>query len=76
MPHIIVKLWPGKTSKEKSKLVEKFKNSMNEVMGIPKNVITLAFDEVPPGDWYDKVHKPLIEGNKTGDVYIPEGYKG
>lgn len=75
MPHIIIKLWPGKTSEEKSNLVKKFKEDMNETMGIPKSVITVAFDEVKPEDWYDEVHVPLIDGNKTGKMYIPEGYK-
>lgn len=75
MPHIIIKLWPGKTSEEKSNLVKKFKEDMNETMGIPKSVITVAFDEVKPEDWYDEVHVPLIDGNKKGKMYIPEGYK-
>lgn len=76
MPHIIVKAWPGGTREDKGKLAEKFKDNMSEVMGVPKNVITVAFDEVKPEDWYDDIHIPLIEGNKTGEMFIPKGYKG
>ena len=76
MPHIIVKIWPGKSKQQKKDLAEDFKIKMNESWGIPKNVITIAFDEVKPEEWYEKVHIPLIDGNKTGDMVIPESYKG
>ena len=76
MPHIIIKLWPGKTHEQKKELTGKFKDDMAEILSVPKSAITVAFDEVSQEDWYDKVHVPLIDGNKTGDVFKPDGYKG
>lgn len=76
MPHIIIKLWPGKTFEQKKELAEKFKIDMSEVLKVPKQAITLAYEEIKPEDWYDEVHIPIIEGNKTGEMFIPEGYKG
>lgn len=75
MPHIIIKLWPGKTYEQKSELVQKFKEDMSETLGVPESAVTVAFDEIRREEWYEKVHVPLIEGNKTGDVFKPKGYK-
>lgn len=76
MPHIIIKLWPGKTREQKKELAEKFTQDMSETLGVPEKGITIAFDEVCREEWYDKVHVPLIDGNTTGEVFKPDGYKG
>lgn len=75
MPHIIIKLWPGKTGEQKEELVKKFKSAMNETLIVPEKAITVAFDEINPENWYEDIHIPLIEGNVSKDMFIPEGYK-
>ena len=76
MPHVIIKLWPGNTMDEKKTLADIITDSIHETLGIRKKAVTVAFDDVEPEDWWEKVHVPLIDGNKTGIVFKPEGYKG
>lgn len=76
MPHIIVKLWPGKTQEQKMELASRFKKDLIDVMEVPESAVTVAFDEVDKENWYENVHIPLIDGNETGLVIKPEAYTG
>ena len=76
MPHVIVKLWPGKTMEQKKELADKFTKDIAKTLDVPEFAVTVAFDEVGKEDWYDEVHVPLIDGNTTGVLFKPAGYKG
>jgi len=73
MPHIIVKLWPGRSEEQKYALAGKMADAMKEVMGIEDESISIAFEEVPKDKWTEEVYKPDITA-KQKMLYKKPGY--
>lgn len=73
MPHIIVKLWPGKSEKQKQKLAEQIANDVMEVLNYGEESVSVAFEEVPAEEWAEKVYKPDIV-DKPRQLYKKPGY--
>lgn len=74
MPHIIVKLWPGKTEEQKKELAAKMVQVMNETFGTAEKSISVAFEEIPRENWVKEVYQPDIEGQES-KLYKKPGYK-
>ena len=47
MPHVIVKLWPGKSEKQKTKLAEEITKSVMEVLNYGEESVSVAMEECP-----------------------------
>lgn len=62
MPHVIVKLWPGKSEQQKTRLAEAITKNVMEILHYGESV-SVAFDEVKSRDWLEKVYKPDIQNN-------------
>ncbi len=62
MPHVIVKLWPGKTEQQKARLAERITNDVMEVLDYGDESVSVAIEEIKVKDWADKVYKPDILG--------------
>ena len=60
MPHVIVKLWPGRTEEQKHALAVKITDALKETMGASDNSISIAIEEIPKLEWKDKVYDPEI----------------
>ena len=73
MPHVIVKLWPGKSEEQKAQLAERIINVVMDVLGYGEESVSVAMEEVKPGDWAEKVYKPDILGKSKG-LYKRPGY--
>ena len=73
MPHVIVKLWPGKSEKQKARLAEAITKDVTEVLGYAEESVSVAMEEVEPQDWAEKVYKPDIV-NKPEQLYKKPGY--
>jgi 4-oxalocrotonate tautomerase len=73
MPHIIVKLWPGKTEKQKNQLVQEITSSVMSVLDYGDESVSVALEEVKSNDWAEKVYKPDIRG-KWDKLYKKPGY--
>jgi 4-oxalocrotonate tautomerase len=54
MPHVIVKLWPGKSEQQKLRLAEEIEDVMS-ILNYGEESVSVAIKEVKPGDWADKV---------------------
>ena len=63
MPHVIVKLWPGKSEQQKTRLAEKITKDVMEVLNYGDESVSVAMEEIKPQDWADKVYKPDIVNN-------------
>lgn len=74
MPHIIVKLWPGKTVEQKSVLSEKITRDVMETLGSSSDSISVAFEEVSPAEWKEKVYEPDIRSS-SADLFKEPGYE-
>lgn len=63
MPHIIVKLWPGRSEEIKRNLAERIAVTVAEELKVDKGDVSVALEEVPREDWGDKVYKTEIKDN-------------
>jgi 4-oxalocrotonate tautomerase len=73
MPHIIVKLWLGKSEQQKIRLAEEIVKDVMNVLNYGEKSVSVTFEEVKPQDWAEKVYKPDIL-NKPEELYKQPGY--
>ena len=73
MPHVIVKLWPGKSEQQKMRLAEKIAQDVMEVLNYGEKSVSVAIEEVAAQDWAEKVYKPDIV-NQAEKIYKKPGY--
>jgi 4-oxalocrotonate tautomerase len=73
MPHVIVKLWPGKSEQQKARLAEEIAKDVMSVLNYGDESVSVAFEEVEPQDWAEKVYKPDIVNNPE-KLYKKPGY--
>ena len=73
MPHVIVKLWPGKSEKQKAKLAEEITKAVTTVLNYGEESVSVAMEEIRPDAWMDEVYEPDILG-KPKQIYKKPGY--
>ncbi len=73
MPHVIVKLWPGKSEQQKMRLAEEIVKDVMNVLNHGEESVSVAIEEVPAQDWEEKVYKPDILNNSER-LYKKPGY--
>ncbi len=73
MPHVIVKLWPGKSEQQKTLLAEAITKDVMEILHYGEESVSVAMEEVKSQEWVDKVYKPEIH-NKWDKLYKKPGY--
>ena len=73
MPHVIVKLWPGKSEQQKARLAEEIVKDVTRVLNYGEESVSVAIEEVEPQDWAEKVYKPDVE-SKPEQLYKKPGY--
>jgi 4-oxalocrotonate tautomerase len=50
MPHVIVKLWPGKSEPQKARLAEEIAKDVMDVLGYGEESVSVAFEEISSKD--------------------------
>ena len=73
MPHVIVKLWPGKTEKQKRELAKRITQSVIRTLSYGEESVSVALEEIEPGEWAEKVYRPDIVNN-VQNLYKTPGY--
>jgi 4-oxalocrotonate tautomerase len=73
MPHIIIKLYPGRTEQQKQQLADAITQDMISIAECEEKSVSLAFEEVDPADWAEKVYRPEIL-DKQDKLYKKPGY--
>jgi 4-oxalocrotonate tautomerase len=73
MPHVIVKLWPGKSDDQKRRLTETIVRGVTESLDYGEDAVSVAFEEVAPAEWTSRVYGPDILG-KWADLSKEPGY--
>jgi 4-oxalocrotonate tautomerase len=73
MPHVIVKLWPGKLEHQKRKLAVDVTKAVTSSLGYGEDAVSVSLEEVNPAEWTRKVYKPDIL-NGRGKLYKKPGY--
>ena len=64
MPHVVVKLWPGRTEEQKHALTDKIASALKEILDASDSSISIAIEEVSRIEWKEKVYDPEIIGRK------------
>ena len=73
MPHVIVKLWPGKSEQQKRRLADAITKDVTTVLNYGDESVSVAFEEVTPDEWAEKVYRPDIV-EKKAMLYKKPGY--
>jgi 4-oxalocrotonate tautomerase len=73
MPHVIVKLWPGKSEEQKNRLAEAITRDVMTILNYGDESVSVAFEEIQSKDWSAKVYEPDIK-KKWDSLYKKPGY--
>ena len=73
MPHVIIKLYPGRTDEQKTKLASEIVKDIVAIAKCEEKSISVAIEEVEPENWDEKVYKPDIL-NAKGHLIKTPGY--
>jgi len=73
MPHVIVKLWPGKSEQQKRRLAKAITDDVMKVLRCGEESVSVAFEEVDANEWGEKVYEPDIV-RKSDTLYKKPGY--
>ena len=74
MPHVVVKLWPGKSDDQKARLADKIARDVMDVLNYGEGSVSVGFEEINSQDWKEKVYKPDIQ-DKWDKLYKKPGYR-
>lgn len=74
MPHIVVKMFPGRTPEQKTVLAEALAKTLMDTLNSPESAVSVAIEDVAKDAWMDQVAKPEIAG-KADTVFKQPGYK-
>lgn len=74
MPHVVVKLYTGRSDQQKKELADEIVKTIMSTLGNSEDSISVAIEDVNKEDWASKVYKPEIEG-KQDTLFKKPGYK-
>ena len=72
MPHVLVKLYAGRTDQQKTKLAEAISEAVMGALNLEEESISVAIEDVAPSQWTEKVYEPDIRNNPK--LYKKPGY--
>jgi len=73
MPHVIVKLLPGRSEQQKARLANEIVRDVVAIAKCEEKSVSVAFEEIKPEDWAEKVYKPDILDSPE-KLYKKPGY--
>jgi len=65
MPHIIVKLYPGRTEEQKISLAKQITKDVVTIAKCQEEAVSVAIEEVDPERWNKEVYEPYILNNES-----------
>lgn len=71
MPHIVIKLYPGRSETVKKELAEKTVCFFEKEMNADRKFFSVSVEEIPPEQWEDEVIKKVSDKN----LYIKANFK-
>ncbi len=73
MPHVIVKLLPGRSEQQKARLADGIVRDVVAIAKCEEKSVSVGFEEIKPEDWAEKVYKPDILDSPE-KLYKKPGY--
>jgi 4-oxalocrotonate tautomerase len=74
MPHVIVKLYSGRSEQQKAGIAEAVTQAIMASTGNAAETVSVSIEDVAPKDWAEQVYKPDIQG-KPDTLYKKPGYE-
>lgn len=73
MPHVIVKLYPGRSEDQKKRLAQAITQDVVTIVQCDEKSVSVAFEEIDPDQWAERVYRPDILDRKQL-LYKEPGY--
>lgn len=73
MPHVIVKMYKGRSEEMKRDMAEKVTRAIAESLSLNESSVSIAIEEFEPEKWDKEVYEPDIIG-KSDTLYKKPGY--
>jgi 4-oxalocrotonate tautomerase len=73
MPHVIVKLYSGRSDEQKNALAKAVTRAVTSTLHYGEESVSVGIEDVDPKHWTEQVYKPdIIQKSKT--IYKKPGY--
>jgi 4-oxalocrotonate tautomerase len=72
MPHVIVKMYAGRTEPQKKALAEEITRAVVKALGSSEDAVSVSIEDFAPQDWTEKVYRPDI-AEKPEQLYKKPG---
>ncbi len=73
MPHVVVKLYSGRSELQKAQLAQVISRAVAASLGNSEDFISVGVEDVEESQWVEDVFKPEILG-KDDTIYKKPGY--
>lgn len=73
MPHVVVKLWPGKSGKLKQELSDAIVKDVTRILRYGEDSVSVAMEEIEPEAWAEEVYRNDILAHPDR-LYKKPGY--
>ena len=73
MPHVIVRLYSGKSERQKQALAQAVTGAVTSALNYGEESVSVGIEDVDPKHWTAKVYKPGVI-NKPDTIYKKPGY--
>jgi 4-oxalocrotonate tautomerase len=73
MPHVTVKMYPGKTDAQKAEMAEAIAAALMASAGTAEKAISVSIEDVAQADWEAQVYRPEIVG-RPETLFKKPGY--
>lgn len=74
MPHVAVKLYPGRSEAQKIRLADAITKALVTEAGSADGSISISIEDIPAAEWKEAVYTPDILG-KWDRLYKKPGYE-
>jgi len=64
MPHIIVKMYPGRSEETKGRLAEAIAKDVASIAECSEEAVSVAIEEIAQNEWDARVYRPDILGRE------------
>jgi 4-oxalocrotonate tautomerase len=73
MPHVSVKLYPGRSDVDKTELARAITKNVTAILKCGEDSVSVVIEDVPPDAWMEQVYNPEITA-KTDKLFKKPGY--
>ena len=73
MPHIVVKLYPGRSEAQKQALADAIARDVVTIAACDEKTVSVGIQEVDPADWPETVYRPEVL-DRPDTLYKQPGY--